>query len=110
MFVAQRSTVIQSVPNSTEPKKILTILVLNKFLRLGPLGHKVEKIKLKLIPANNIETMRMTSIGILLNAAILVFLVLKPHVLHADIACVKASNQVMPAKCKHAVEAKVKPT
>ena len=70
----------------TEPKKTRTILVLNRFLRLLPLGHKVEKIKLKLILANSMETLRMASMVALSNAAMLMFFVLKPQVLHADMA------------------------
>ena len=76
----------QRIPRKTEPRKTLTILVLNRFLRLDPLGQKVEKIKLKLIPANSIEMLRMTSIVGLLKAATLLFFVLKPQVLHADMA------------------------
>ena len=87
------------MPSRTATKNTLTILVLKRFLRLGPLGQKVEKIKLKLIAANNIETQRMASMTGLLNAATLMFFVLNPQVLHADMAWVEASNQVMPARC-----------
>ena len=74
------------MPNKTAPKNTFTILVLKMFFRLGPLGQKVEKIKLKLMLASNIETQRMASIAGLLNAATLMFFVLKPHVLQADMA------------------------
>ncbi len=40
----------------------------------------------------------------------LVFLVLNPHVLHADMACVTASNQHMPDILSSRVVTSVRPT
>ena len=100
VLVINRSAAMHIVPTKTKPRNTRTILVLNRFLRLLPLGHKVEKIKLKLMPANSMDTMRMASIAGLSKAATLMFLVLKPQVLHADMAWVTASNHVIPARCK----------
>ena len=73
-------------------------------------GQKVENNRLKLTPAKNIDTMRMPSMTGLLKAAMLAFFVLKPQVLHADMAWVNASNQLVPAQCKARLEIKVKVT
>ena len=61
VLVTQRSTVKQMIPSITAPRKTFTILVLNRFFRLAPLGQNVEKIKLKLMLANSMETLRMAS-------------------------------------------------
>lgn len=92
LSVAQRSMLRIVVPKKTAPTKNLTSFVLKMLCRLLPLGQKVENNKLKLMAASIIETIKMTSMTGLSKNATLLFLVLKPQVLHADMAWVAASN------------------
>ena len=110
MSVFTKSMLSIIAPKNKAAIKNLTRLVLKMLRRLLPLGQNVENNRLKLIAANNIETIKMASMTGLSKKATLLFLVLKPQVLHADMACVAASNQLMPATCREKNEIKVKAT
>ena len=69
----------------------------------------VAKSTPKWILASNIVTIRIDSTATLSKYPMLAFFVLNPLVATADMACVSASNQFMPASFNASVEQNVSP-
>ena len=91
----RRLTAITAEAANTPVRKTLNISEWNMVLPFCP-GRKVDWRRVKFVPPSSIATISTDSMAELSNAAMLALRVLNPQVLQADMACVTASNHLIP--------------